>query len=88
MSQPDNIDRSKDGGVRQITWLDIVLVVAVASLICQLWPTFYSTSAELVACSVCFTCNLCDIRQWTWRSYAVANSLALAGLAFIRFRFD
>ena len=78
------VDEARDEQIVEITWLEIALVVGVVALMVQLFPTMISTSADIVWIPLRFLFNLCDIRQWTWRSYAVANVLAFVSLGVMR----
>jgi hypothetical protein len=83
MSRCDDLS---DDRVIEITWIEILLTIAVFWFTVQLWPDFYSASAKMIAVPFRFVFNLCDVRQWAWRSYAAANVLALICLVVIRFR--
>ena len=79
MSRADSIDRDIDDERLEISWLEIVLVIAALSLTFQLWPAFYFKTADIIY-------DTLDFRQWTWRTYLVVNVLAFVALAVIRVR--
>jgi glucose-6-phosphate-specific signal transduction histidine kinase len=90
MSHAEEIE---DKAAVEIGWLEIFLVVAGLLLVLQVWPNFYVVPARAIFAGICFvfakTCVILaplDVRQWGWRSYAVANLIAFIALAIARFR--
>jgi hypothetical protein len=62
-----------DGG--SDLWLWCLLAVGCLSLLFQLFPQF---SGTVIAAF--------DIRQWTWRSFAIASAAACIALVILRMR--
>ncbi|HEX4144295.1 MAG TPA: hypothetical protein VHY91_12365 [Pirellulales bacterium] len=79
MSHVEEVDEELGESAFEISWLEILLVVAGLALTFQIWPNFYFKSADVIYDSL-------DLTTWGWRSYAVANVVAFIALAAIRLR--
>jgi hypothetical protein len=53
--------------------LEVCLVIGVMLLLLQLFPAAWDSSLAMV-----------DVRQWSWRSYAVASAVAIVVLVALK----
>jgi hypothetical protein len=68
----------------RLTYLELAIVLSSATLFFQLFPSAWS---RLVVLAFDFM-GYFDVRDWTWRSYSVAFSIALAVLVLMKARND
>jgi hypothetical protein len=54
-------------------WLEVLIFVAVVTLLFQLFPNLWWGALAVI-----------DVRNWTWKSYAVASSIAVVVLVALR----
>lgn len=83
-----HVDDLREDRVIEVTWAEILLFVAVVGLTIQMFPQLYWSIGAAIAVCFQFVFNACDIRQWSWRSYAAANVVACVALVLVRFFYN
>jgi hypothetical protein len=73
MKSASGARQSKPRREWQIGWVEVLLVASLITLGFQLFPGVWSWVVDIV-----------DIRNWTWRSYAVASILWIVVFSAIK----
>lgn len=72
----------------QFPWLGLFLIASIVSLFFQLVPSAWSSVLGALTSAWWTIWAIIDVRQWTWRSYAVLFAIAIAVLLVAKGRAD
>lgn len=69
-------------------WLDLALIVGILTLSSAVFFLFFPGTWTTVVSLFALILSYVDVRDWTWRSYAVISVIAIGALTIAKSRQD